>query len=378
MKRKGLLTRRERAGTEHERTGFGPRTAVVKRTSMVEEAQARADETGRVIVVHNGAPWGANGGGQRPEQIARALEAEACVIHLNGCNPNRIQRPVTETVVASMGRFGDWLGIEAETRVLYSAFPEAALWAALGETDLRDWTLWYDCVDGWADFTATNEWYSQIREENIVRRADLVTATARSLVERMEAIGADAPVRFLPNSTLLLDQPTPDLRAEPQCDVVFVGCMNGEWIDWGLIERIAWEGYTVWLIGDPPKGGKPVHADNVEWVGRVDNAELREWLAAARVGIVPFLDRPLVHDVWPIKYADYLAAGIPTVAAHLPEIQGAPYCAVTWSDDDFMAALDRAVRTDWPREEIIREAQAHTAAARVAQASEWLTEVCGW
>lgn len=371
----GPQTRRERIGTGEERTGHGPRTSVMRRRSMIEEAQARADETGRCIIIHNGAAWGANGGGQRPEQLARELERDACVIHMHGANPNRIQRPVTEAVVTSMGRAADWFAIEAEHRVLYSGFPEAALWNLLGEIDSSAWPLWYDCIDDWGDFDAP--WYSRMREQNIIARSALVTGTARNLVEHAQALGGH-DVRYLPNSTRLLEQPTPDVGAEPEVDVVFVGCMSETWLDWELVEALVWEGFTVRLIGDPPRTGKPVNATNLEWYGRVDNAQLRGVLANARVGIIPFIDRPLTHAVWPIKYADYLAAGLPTVAAHLSEIEGEPFCEVTHGVEDFVCAVAEAVRCDWPREEIMQAAQAHTAAARVAQASEWLTEVCAW
>jgi hypothetical protein len=344
---------------------------------MMEEAQKRADETGRVLVVHSGASWDALGGGQRPQQLAEEFAKEALVIHLNCSNPTRIQRPVIDPVVSGTGRAPDWLReIEAPAKMLYSSFPDGQLWAWLGTLD-EDWALWYDCVDDWAEFGEKDTppgWFSPARERNVLRRAAVVTATARGLVEHCEeAVGAE--VLFVPNSSRLLEQPKP--QVEPTHDLIFVGTMVERWIDWELIERLVLEGFSVRLVGTPPEP-LPFVADNLDWYGRVPNSELREVLATGRVGIVPFRDLPLTHAVWPIKYADYLTAGVPTVAAYMPELEDAAYCAVTWEDDEFVSACHDACSADWSRGEIMREAEGHTAAARCDAIRPLLVEEAGW
>lgn len=367
------MTRRERTEQGVVRRGFGPQTAVMKRTTMLEEAQARADETGRVLVVHSGASWDALGGGQRPQQLAEEFAGEALTIHLNISNPNRIQRPVTDVVVASTGRAVEWLEkLDAPVKVLYSSFPDAHLWQWLGEID-DDWLLWYDCVDDWASFgeeESAPDWFSARRERNVIRRADLVTATAQRLVEHC------GEGHFLPNSTRLLEQPEPQ-DVEAEYDLIFVGTMVERWIDWGLIERLIMEGFSVRLVGTPPTH-KPVEADSLDWYGQVANHELREVLATGRVGIVPFADLPLVHAVWPIKYADYLTVGLRTVAAFTPELDDAPWCAVAYDEDSFVQECWRALETDCPRTEIMAEAEEHTAAARCDAVRPLLQEVAGW
>jgi len=201
-----------------------------------------------------------------------------------------------------------------------------------------------------------------------------VTATAHVLADKCRAWGAEP--HFVPNSTRLLEQPVPDVT--PDVDLIFVGCMTDNWLDWKLVERCVWEGFSVRLIGDPPSGGRPVEGVDLDWRGRVPNDELRAELATGRVGIVPFLDIPLVHAVWPIKYADYLTVGIPTVATCLSELEGAEYCDVAWTHEDFIAACWRCIEDPPNPAEVMQAAEQHTAERRMAQMRTLLEGVSGW
>lgn len=370
----GPKTRRERGGRREDRRT--PTAHVVKAPNMVQAAQARAQEAGRVLVVHSGASWNSGGGGQRPQQIAEEFEREACVVHLNYGNPRRIKQPVVSTVVTGMAGAEQWFRLQARHCVLYSSFPDAALWNLLAELP-TNWAFWYDCVDDWGDFEH-NSWFSVRREQAVARRADLLTATSHYLVEHLQRMEHPAvEAHFLPNSTRLLDQPVPAER-EPEFDCVFVGWMADNWFDWELVQAVLDAGYSVRLIGKPPREGRPFEHPALDWRGEVPNTRLREELACARVGLVPFRDMPLVHAVWPIKYADYLAAGMPTVAAHIHELRGAAYCAVTDTTEEFLAAIGEAVNGAHDRAAIMQAAAEHTAGGRVAQAQAWLREVGAW
>lgn len=370
----GVTTRRERGGGREDRRG--PEVRVVRKARMLDAVQARCAETGRLVVIYSGAMFGAGGGGQRPDQLALEMAAEACVVHANPLNPCSVQVPVRDVVLANNLQVREWLEeLDAPHKLLYSSYPTAQCWEWLGVLD-EGWRFWYDCVDDWADFD-TNAWWHEARERSIVRRADVVTATARLLEARCRGWGADA--LFLPNSTRLLDQPVP-ADVEPDVDLVFVGTMTDTWFDWDLLEALLAEGFSVRLVGRPPQRGKPLRAHNLDWAGVVPNEELRAVLATARVGIVPFRDLPLVHAVWPIKYADYLAAGLPTVAAYMPELEGADFCTVTYSQEDFIRACHSA-KTETlftAREEIMLSAEQHTAAARIAAVLPMLEEVGAW
>lgn len=370
---RGPKTRRER-GRREDRRSRPVYTAVLKQNGIVRAAQECAEETGRLLMVHSGAVWNSAGGGQRPQQLAEEFADEACVVHLNCANPTRFQQPVTAPCVSGLHKYEQWFDVQAESTVFYTSFPDGQAWAMIGETP-RDWGIWYDCVDLWDDFDH-NDWYSARRERAICEAADLVTCTSDNLCEHVRDLteGRVEP-RLLPNSTRLVGQP--HLAEEPQFDLVFVGWLADDWIDWPLVRRLA-EKHSILIIGPLPDGGKPFEHENVEWAGQVSNDELLCWLEDARVGIVPFRDLPLVHAVWPIKYADYLAAGIPTVAAHMPALEAHRYVDVAYSQEAFIEAVATALARPPDPERVREEAEAHTAQARVRQAAEWLSERGVW
>jgi hypothetical protein len=247
-----------------------------------------------------------------------------------------------------------------------------------------DWHVWYDCIDAWEDFRL-KETPAQIRamEGAIIGRSSLVTATAQSLVDHVRRVhDPTVPLHLLVNSTRLAMKPWP--TAEREVDCVFCGCLDPTWLHWDLIQRIAAR-HTLRMIGRPlhlgPDGATrvyPFQHPNVEWCGQVPNDDLMPLLATARVGIAPFADLPLCWAVWPIKYADYLAAGLPTVASYLPELKPHQHTRVAMNDELFLWELDKAVKASWDRRAIARHALQHTAEVRANQVRGWLAEGGIW
>jgi hypothetical protein len=90
-------------------------------------------------------------------------------------------------------------------------------------------------------------------------------------------------------------------------------------------------------------------------------------LSQAKVGIVPFREMTLVDVVDPVKYYDYLAAGLPTVASHMPELEGRPFAAVAQSEGEFVQHALAALEDPCDRKAIRREAERNTHLARLEQ-----------
>lgn len=355
------------------------RVHVTRKTSMPEEVEARAVETGHLVVMHSGARWNSAGGGQRPQQLAEALAANAAVVHLCGGDRNIVQRPVRKPVIASTRHLGEYTEREwpeGVAKVFYTGYPDPVL-SGLLETLPPDWFVVYDCIDAWADFTP-NAWYSAAYERKVVRCAGLVTCTATVLQEHVAGLGVrrPPPVEFLPNSTALGGQQW--WPGERDVDCVFVGWLENGWQAFDLFWRLCRNGHTLRVIGPRPRAGFPFEHENCEWVGQVENTELLPHLSRARVGIIPFRPGKLTEAVFPIKYCDYLCAGLPTVATHLPELEGWPFAQVCYSATEFERAVAAALTRDWPREEIAREARAHTREARAQQLVELLQREGAW
>ncbi len=92
----------------------------------------------------------------------------------------------------------------------------------------------------------------------------------------------------------------------------------------------------------------------VEFLGQVDRAQVRQVLARARAGLVTLLPLPSYVDSLPIKMFEYMSAELPVVASNFPLWQGIIErhgCGVCVNPNDVaaMAQALRAIVDDAPR-----------------------------
>ena len=90
---------------------------------------------------------------------------------------------------------------------------------------------------------------------------------------------------------------------------------------------------------------------NVRFLGPVTHDEVVRYTGSFDVGILPYVLTPYTADVMPVKLKEYLAAGLPVVATHLPEIcrfadQHPGTISFADTAETFAAALRRAVAED--------------------------------
>jgi len=338
------------------------------RPVLQAEAARRIEKTGRLMLFYSGAVWNSGGGGQRPQQLAEGFNDEACVIHLNSLDSDHLEYPFKGPLVAEVPGWDQWG--EAKHKVLYAGIPDEYS-VQMAEELGDDWFVWYDCLDDWRGFEKlpTGQgitWYDRGHEKQLLARADLVTCTADVLAEHVRSIAGrrPPPIKVVYNSTRLVGQPLH--RGPRDMDCVMVGALGYDWIDWGALRELA-QRHSLLLVGNEPDTGHPFDHPNLEWTGQVDNTKLLRVLSRAKVGLVPFRDLPLVAAVYPIKYCDYLAAGMPTVATHLPELVGKPYASVAWDRHGFIRAVEEELRSRQPRRAIMAEARNNTVEQRIAQ-----------
>jgi hypothetical protein len=110
--------------------------------------------------------------------------------------------------------------------------------------------------------------------------------------------------------------------------------------------------YSILIIGEC-EGKYKIDHYNAKYVGPIIVENIAPLLSKAKIGIVPFKDIKLVSAVDPIKYYDYLAAGLPTVATYMPELMERPYCYVSDTYEDFMNNIDLLLSQKIDRNEII-------------------------
>jgi teichuronic acid biosynthesis glycosyltransferase TuaH len=165
------------------------------------------------------------------------------------------------------------------------------------------------------------------REPRQLAAATHVLAVSDVIADRWGRAGH--PVSVLPNgcdaAAFARTPTTPPVSLEvPAPRAVVVGQLS-ERLDLRLLEEFARTGRSLVMVG-PALGpeiarrleGLAATNANVQWVGRVPFESLPGYLAAASVGLTPYVDDAFNRASFPLKTLEYLAAGLPVVSTDLP------------------------------------------------------------
>ena len=106
-----------------------------------------------------------------------------------------------------------------------------------------------------------------------------------------------------------------------------------------LVEAIPDAGFSLLVVGphdprwEPRRFAALTARAHVHYAGRVTEEQAAAYIAAADVGVTPYLDTSFNRASFPLKTLDYLSAGRPAVSTALP--------AARWLLDD-LARSDQA------------------------------------
>jgi teichuronic acid biosynthesis glycosyltransferase TuaH len=200
---------------------------------------------------------------------------------------------------------------------------------------------WRDDPVGAAEYWGASAERLGDAEERLARASDLVVAVNEGAAERWEQRGV--PAAYLPNgcdAEFFADVET----VAPPADVDlagpvagFVGHLNTR-TDLSLLEAVADSGTSLLLVGpcdpafEPERFARLVARPNVACVGSRPFEEMRAYLNAIDVGVVPYGPTEFNRWSFPLKTLEYLAAGRPVVATSLP--------AIRWLDTDLVTLAD--------------------------------------
>jgi glycosyltransferase involved in cell wall biosynthesis len=75
--------------------------------------------------------------------------------------------------------------------------------------------------------------------------------------------------------------------------------------------------------GDPSTDVSPLRAEpNIHLLGKRPYEQLPDVLRGADAALIPYARNELTASIFPMKVYEYLAAGLPVVAAPLPSLEG--------------------------------------------------------
>jgi hypothetical protein len=210
--------------------------------------------------------------------------------------------------------------------------------------------LIYDCLDDWEGFVKDLDIGMDVtviqKERKLASIADLVLASANRLYAKMSLYNKN--VYYLPNGVWNKDysidvkkqfKPN-DISEIKEPIIFFMGGIAG-WVDTKLIHFLAKERpeYSFVFVGEKIKAKLP-QENNIYFLGKKHYSELPLYLNQAKVAIIPFKETNLTASVTPLKYYEYMSAGIPVVSTMLPDLVHLKGSKVVQNYEEFLRAID--------------------------------------
>jgi len=271
--------------------------------------------------------------------------------------------------------------------------------------------LVYYCVDDWGKFENLDGAWLEARERALLQRADVVFTPAKVLQRKCEQIlrtsntehqtssierSSPRATRACPPKPLgrrwdtrhvlhiphgvehakfaaALGEATrvpADIAGLPKPVIGFYGNLY-PWIDFALIAEMARRrpGWSFVLIGHPYcEVSRLAGLPNVRLLGRREHDDLPAYCKGFDAGIIPYdMKHPRMESVNPVKTRELLAAGVPVVAADIPELRGmGEDVRLCRGADEWLAAIEeQSRRTD--RKEISDRVKGEDWSVKVAE-----------
>lgn len=197
-------------------------------------------------------------------------------------------------------------------------------------------TVVYHCVDEIKAAPGMPEGILARAEQELVARADVIFATSHRLAESRRRTNRNtfylSNVADYEHFAKARDPETripDDLIGIPEPRLGFVGAISGYKVDFRLLKSLA-QAHPEWsvvLIGEVGEGdpwtdvtelnGVP----NVHFMGPRPYSLLPAYLRGIQVGILPNCLNEYTASMFPMKFFEYLAAGLPIVSVALPALR---------------------------------------------------------
>ncbi|MFZ2664581.1 MAG: glycosyltransferase [Patescibacteria group bacterium] len=229
--------------------------------------------------------------------------------------------------------------------------------------------LVYDCVDNYEAFpkynTPEKRKFVADQEKLLVSRANIVFATTPGLVEKLKKHNPNT--YFAPNvgdyeryfgiKDKKFDIPE-DLKDIKHPIIAFTGAVDEYKFDRNLIRKVAldYPTYSFVIVGpmalkDKATSKKELglsYIKNIYLLGTKEYADVPKYIAFFDEMIIPYqLNDYTVAGCFPVKFWDYLAAGLPVVVTDLPAYTPfADVCYISRNPNEFSQNIRRALEED--------------------------------
>lgn len=204
----------------------------------------------------------------------------------------------------------------------------------------------YDCMDDHGGFSNNGDTILRA-EQKMLLEADAVVTTSARLSEKIGAVRENTIIRNAAESAWF-SKPPQDLLYHTERPVVgYYGAIS-EWFDIDLVVASAkhYPDYDFVLVGSThmcdTRDAKKVK--NIHFIGEVPYTDLKGYLYAFDICLIPFKLIELIQCTNPVKLYEYMAAGKPVVVTDMPELRLVKeHVYLSTDQDGFISNIKKAM-----------------------------------
>lgn len=216
----------------------------------------------------------------------------------------------------------------------------------------------YYCLDEYSKLKNVDGPLVLEMEEKILKEADVIIATSKSLVESK---GGAGKVWYLPQGVNYIHFSKAAIlegNGRKRKVIGFFGLIDESWFDCELVEELS-ERYAdaeIQLIGRTVGNFDCLRKrENIRFLGEISYDFLPAAARCFDVGIIPFKINDITRFVNPLKLLEYLSCGLPVVSTYMPELEEhGDFVYVSRERKQFLEDVGRALRSD---NESVRESR---------------------
>jgi len=205
----------------------------------------------------------------------------------------------------------------------FKTLPTSGVPSLLGKLKGRPLILDWDDFEGFGGFADQDPFpYNHIAdrfEKWIVKRADALTVVSPFLEKKAREFGFTKDVHFIPNGADTEGIKYSFHENKGRLKLLFVGLLyKSSDLDFVLESMMHVNDMDLTIVGDGPrrKEFERLAAKlglNVTFVGMKNREEVKQYLYACDITMMPFIDNVSNRSRSPVKLGEYLAAGKPVV-----------------------------------------------------------------
>jgi len=206
--------------------------------------------------------------------------------------------------------------------------------------------VYFDCVDEMSSFYTTKK--IVLLENELVKMAKGVIVTSKTLYVHKSKENSNCvliPNAVNPEQFQKQYKQPKDMENIKKPIVGYMGAI-ANWFDQDLMVEVANQNKDkeFLLIGTIYTDVSKLEAvENIKLFGKREYEEVPAYVNHFDVGIIPFKMEDLIVNTNPIKYFEYLAAGLKTVSTPLPELIGEPHCFLANDATSFTNMLNNVL-----------------------------------